>query len=228
MIRQRQIETSAADFIPQDRSIDGLRLAARTCRDCELHREATQTVFGEGPSDARAVFVGDQPGGEDDREGRPFAGPAGKLLDAVLQEVGIDRRQIYLTNVVKHFKSGRREREHRAAKATSREIHAWIPWLEAELEAIRPEVVICLGAMAAQSLLGPTFRVSRQHGQIRPTAWAPWTIATFHPAAILHCPDAIRADIQQAFVADMKLVAERMRTIEFTHHDPGDESSRGA
>jgi uracil-DNA glycosylase len=217
MIRQRQIETSAADFLPQDRSIEGLRLAARACRGCDLYGGATQTVFGDGPSDARAVFVGDQPDGDDDREGRPFAGPAGKLFDAVLQDVGIDRRQSYLTNVVKHFKSAQHGRERLVAKATTREIRACLPWLEAELEAIRPEIVVCLGAMAAQSLLGPTFRVSRQHGQIRPTAWAPWTIATYHPAAILHCPDAIRADIQQAFVADMKLIAERLRIIEGAH-----------
>ncbi|HEV3417823.1 MAG TPA: UdgX family uracil-DNA binding protein [Pirellulales bacterium] len=228
MIRQRPIETSAADLLPQDRSIEGLRLAARACRGCELYHEATQIVFGDGPTDARAVFVSDQPDGDDDRQGRPFAGPAGKLFDAVLQEVGIDRRQIYLTNVVKHFKSAQHGRERLVAKATTSEIRACFHWLEAELEAIHPEIVVCLGATAAQSLLGPTFRVSRQHGQIRPTAWAPWTIATYHPAAILHCPDAIRADIQQAFIADMRLVAERLRTVECTHHASHDEFSRGA
>ena len=157
------------------------------------------------------VFVADQPDSEDDEQGRPLIGPAGRLFDAVLGEVGIDRRQVYVTLAVKHFKWVQRGPERLAARATAGEVRACFPWLEAELDAIRPEIIVCLGAVAAKALLGPEFRVSREHGQVLSTNWATCTLATFHPAAILRCPDAIRADVQQAFVADLKRVAERLK-----------------
>jgi uracil-DNA glycosylase family protein len=211
MLRQWGTEDSAAEYLPAGRDIASLRGAARSCRGCELYRGATQTVFGDGPANATLVFVTDQPDRADDEQGRPLVGPAGKLFDAVLGEVGIDRRQVYVTQAVKHFKWVLRGHERLAARASAREVQACFPWLEAELDAIRPEIIVCLGAVAAKALLGPAFRVSRQHGQVFSTPWAPWVLATYHPAAILHCPDAIRADVQQAFVADLTCVAERLK-----------------
>jgi uracil-DNA glycosylase family protein len=211
MIRQRRTENSAAEFLPTGRGIANLRCAAISCRGCELYRGARQSVFGEGPSDAHLVFVADQPESDDDQVGRPLAGPAGRLFEAVLGEVGIDRRQVYVTLAVKHLKWVQRGPERLAARATAGEVRACFPWLEAELDAIRPEIIVCLGAVAAKALLGPEFRVSREHGRIFSTKFAPCTLATFHPAAILRCPDAIRADVQQEFVADLTRVAERLK-----------------
>ena len=211
MIRQIRSNISAADFIPPEQGLGSLRQAAGTCRGCNLFQRARQTVFGEGPDHARLVFVGEQPEAEDDEAGRPFTGPAGKLLRQAIDEVGIDVSQIYLTNVVKHFKPAPDD-SRQSLKPAAREVKACLPWLEAELEAIRPEMVVCLGAVASQVLIGRAFRVSKQHGSVVFTEWAPWTIATYHPAAILRCPDAIRADIQQAFLEDLRLVAQRLET----------------
>jgi uracil-DNA glycosylase len=210
MIRQRA-ENSATDFLPAQSDLASLRRAANVCRGCELYRGAKRTVFGEGPADARLVFVADQPDLDDGEQGRPLCGPPGRLFNAVLAEVGIDRRQIYVTQVVKHLQWVRRGSERLSARASAGEIRACFPWLEAELAAIRPEIIVCLGAVAAKALLGSAFRVSREHGQFVSTDWAPVTLATFHPAAILRCPDAIRADVQQAFVADLTRVARRLR-----------------
>jgi DNA polymerase len=209
MIRPIQSSMSAADFLPPERNLESLRRAGAACRGCKLYLCAHQTVFGEGPEDARVVFAGEQPEAEDNEAGRPFTGPAGKLLRQAMSEVGIDLERVYLTNVVKHFKRGLDD-PGATLKPASREIKACLPWLEAELEAIRPEMVVCLGAVASQALIGPSFRVSKQHGAAVFTEWAPWTMATYHPAAILRCPDAIRADIQQAFLEDLRLVAERL------------------
>jgi DNA polymerase len=207
-------ESSAAEFLPADRGLPSLRRAAQSCRGCELYHGATQTIFGEGPADARLVFVADQPDADDDQLGRPFSGPAGKLFDAVLGEVGINRRDVYITHVVKHWKWVVRSGERLTARASAGEVRACLGWLEAELMAIRPETIVCLGAVAAKALLGPTFRVSREHGQFFSTDWAPCTLATYHPAAILRCPDAIRADVQQALVADLTRVAIRLRSMD--------------
>jgi DNA polymerase len=209
MIQQEHLTISAAEFLPPQHDIVSLRPAAASCRGCNLYRGAAQTVFGEGPVDARLVFVGEQPEREDDEQGRPFVGPAGKLFRVALAEVGIDATQVYLTNIVKHFKPAPDDPSRIGVKPAAREIRACLPWLVAELEAIRPEMVVCLGAVASQALLGPKFRVSKQHGEVFSTAWAAWTIATYHPAAILRSPDAIRADVQQAFLADLRLAAER-------------------
>jgi DNA polymerase len=210
MIRQIQSNNSAVDFPPPERNLETLRRAAAGCRGCNLFQDARQTVFGEGPANARVVFVGEQPEAEDDEAGRPFTGAAGKLLRQAIAEVGIDTGDIYLTNVVKHFKLA--PDDHRATlKPAAREIKACFAWLEAELETIRPEMLVCLGAVASQALIGPAFRVSKQHGAVVFTEWAPWTIATYHPAASLRCPDAIRADIQQAFLEDLRRVADRLR-----------------
>ncbi len=211
MIRsRRRPEVTAANYLPPNHDIASLRRAACACRGCNLHRQAAQTVFGEGPVDAPLVFVAEQPGLEEDQSGRAFVGPAAKLFAAALEDAGIDRRQVYVTYTVKHFKSAFHDRQIVSVKPSSSEIRACFPWLAAELAAIRPEILVCLGAVAAQALLGPRFRVSKLHGRIYTTQWAPATLATYHPAAILRAPDAIRADVQQAFYADMRVVVERL------------------
>jgi DNA polymerase len=204
---QRAIpNVSAADFLPEKRSISSLRKAAQECRGCTLYQHATQTVFGAGAARARILLIGEQPGDQEDLQGRPFVGPAGKLLSEALEAAGIDRDEAYLTNAVKHFKWTPRGKRRLHAKPTSREIAACRPWLEAEIEAIGPQVIVCLGATAAQSLLGPSFRITRQRGQILASDWAPSLIATYHPSAILRAPDpATREELRSLFADDLKL-----------------------
>jgi DNA polymerase len=199
---------SAADFLPDSRDLDELEEAARHCRGCELYRRATQTVFGEGPPTARVIFVGEQPGDEEDRQGRPFVGPAGKMLNVVLDEVGIDRDDVYVTNAVKHFKWVGRGTRRLHAKPSAREMTACRPWLEAEIKAVEPLCVVCLGATAAQSLLGPSFRITKQRGVFLPSPWTSRLLATYHPSAILRAPDhAARIKMRKDFVADVRKVS---------------------
>jgi DNA polymerase len=209
MIRGGDETLSAAPLIPLRPTIDRLRAAAKSCRACPLWKTGTQTVFGEGSPDAKVVFVGEQPGNDEDLAGRPFVGPAGKLLDKVLEEVGIDRDEVYVTNVVKHFKwepVGKR-RIHK--KPNSREIAACRPWLDAELDVIEPTVLVCLGATASQSLLGKDFRVSQQRGQLIESTLAPFVMATVHPSSILRAPDdEKRREARDQFTADMRKVAD--------------------
>jgi DNA polymerase len=206
---------SAEPFLPADRSLRGLRLAAEGCEGCDLYVCGTQTVFGEGAPDARVVFVGEQPGDQEDVAGRPFVGPAGRLLDEALDAVGIDRDSVYVTNAVKHFKWTPKGKRRIHAKPDLLEVAACRPWLVAELDVIRPQLVVCLGATAAQSLLGKDFRVTRQRGEFRPwpaagTASAYGEItATVHPSSILRAGDR-RAGEMELFVADLRLVAERV------------------
>ena len=180
---------SAAEFLPPQHDLKSLSKAAKTCEGCPLYRDATQTVFGKGPADARVVMVGEVPGDREDLAGEPFVGPAGRLLDEALADAGIDRDAVYLTNAVKHFKfkvvSGRRLHQ----KPGVREMKACKPWLEAEFEAIEPEMIVCLGATAAQSVIAPDFRITRQRGEIFRTDYAPVTLATYHLSAILRAPD---------------------------------------
>jgi DNA polymerase len=197
--------------LPQAGSIDELRELAVGCRACELWRNATQTVFGEGPAQARVLVVGEQPGNSEDLEGVPFVGPAGRLLDRALVDAGIDRNHVYVTNVVKHFKwrrapSGKR-RIH--AKPDSGEISACRPWLEAEVARIRPELIVALGATAAQALLGRSFRVTRQHGEVLDSDLGP-TLATIHPSAILRAPDDARDAAYDGMVADLRAAAAHL------------------
>jgi DNA polymerase len=165
-------------------------------------------VFGEGGDDVRIMFVGEQPGNEEDKEGRPFVGPAGRFLDQVLEEVGIDRRRVYVTNVVKHFKYEERGKRHIHAKPNTTEINACLPWLRAEIEALRPRVIVLLGATAAQALLGKSFRVTQHRGELIPSQWAPQVMATVHPSSVLRAPKQYdRAALRSEFVEDMKKVA---------------------
>src|SRR5262245_44774456 len=173
------------DLFAQTRSLAELKEEARSCTACPLFENATQTVFGEGPKSARVVLVGEQPGDAEDREGRPFVGPAGQLLDWALEKAGVDRRRAYITNVVKHFKWVPRVKRRIHSKPNSSEIRAFLPWLEQELALIKPEVVVCLGATAAQALLGRSFRVTQERGQFVRSPLAPHVMATVHPSSLL-------------------------------------------
>ncbi len=188
-----------------------LQRSARDCRACDLWKNATQTVFGEGPQTATFMFVGEQPGDREDIAGRPFVGPAGKLLDEALIEAGIARDEVYVTNVVKHFKWEPAERGKRRIhkKPRAAEIEACRPWLDAELRVVKPRVLICLGATAAQAILGRSFSVTRQRGQLIPSALAPNVIATVHPSSILRAPDEdARHSQMKEFVRDLTKVAK--------------------
>lgn len=188
-----------------------LRRAAAGCRACPLWQRATQTVFGEGARAARVVLVGEQPGDREDREGRPFVGPAGALLDRALAEAGIDRRQVYVTNAVKHFKWQARGKRRIHARPSASELRACRPWLEAELLALAPEVVVCLGATAAQALLGSGFKVTRERGRFVASPLGPVVLPTVHPASLLRAPDPeTRARELARFVADLARVAARL------------------
>ena len=199
---------------PTLKTTAALREAARDCKACDLWKTGTQTVFGEGPSKAQIMFVGEQPGDQEDRAGHPFVGPAGKLLDRALEQVGLQRSQVYLTNVVKHFKwvAATRGKKRIHKKPRYSEIHACRPWLDAELRLVKPQVLVCLGSTAAQSLLGRNFSVMRQRGQLIDSPLAPFVIATVHPSSILRAPDDDARHAQrQAFIKDLKIVADLAR-----------------
>jgi uracil-DNA glycosylase len=201
-------DESAAPLVPPRPTLPKLRQAAARCRACDLWERGTQTVFGEGSPRARVMFVGEQPGDREDLEGRPFVGPAGRILDSSLEKAGIDRSQVYVTNVVKHFKWEPRGKRRIHQKPNSVEISACRPWLEAELAIVRPDVLVCLGATAAQALLGRSFKVSRQRGQFVVSPLAPRVLATVHPSSLLRAPDAeTRRRETDRFVQDLKKVA---------------------
>jgi uracil-DNA glycosylase len=191
-------------------SLASSRRAARDCRACDLWKNATQTVFGEGAPKASIMFVGEQPGDQEDLAGHPFVGPAGKLLDEALLEAGIDRDEVYVTNVVKHFKWSAAERGKRRIhkKPRSSEIQACRPWLDAEINLVKPQVLVCLGATAAQALLGRDFSVSRRRGEVIQSPLAPKVVATVHPSSILRAPDHAARQLQkEQFVRDLTKIA---------------------
>ena len=203
---------SAPISIPPRPTLAKLQRAAAGCRACHLHRDATQTVFGDGPRAARMMLVGEQPGDREDTEGEPFVGPAGRLLDKALEEAKIKRRDTYVTNVVKHFKwtPGRGKRRLHQ-KPNAEEIRACRPWLDAELAVVRPEIVVCLGATAAKALLGPQFRVTRQRGELLEPDFAPLATATVHPSSILRIDDEDeRNQALSALAADLRAAAARI------------------
>jgi uracil-DNA glycosylase len=204
---------SAADFVPADPTLPKLRAAAMTCRGCHLWTLGTQTVFGEGPKRARVMIVGEQPGDQEDRAGHPFVGPSGKLLDRALDEAGIDRGEVYVTNAVKHFKWERGEKSARRIhkKPNDAEIRACHPWLDEEIRLVKPEVVVCLGATAAQAIMGKTFRVTKERGRAVKAPNGGTVIATVHPSSVLRAPDAdARAQAEKDFLSDMKKVARHL------------------
>jgi uracil-DNA glycosylase len=210
---------SAALFIPDDRTLPILREAIQHCHGCDLYRNATQAVFGELETGAEAkrpkvavMMIGEQPGNQEDLEGRPFVGPAGKLLDRCLEEAEIDRRKVYVTNTVKHFKWEPRGKLRIHKKPSMKEIHACRPWLEAELEAVRPELIVCLGAVAAQSLLGSEFKVTKSHGEVQHVKGLPPIVATLHPSAILRArTEEDRERDTRIFIQDLGQVSALLR-----------------
>jgi uracil-DNA glycosylase len=205
--RTGETEGTAAAYLPERLSLSALRDAAAGCKACDLWKTGTQTVFGEGAKKSEVMLVGEQPGDYEDREGRPFVGPAGKLLDRALEQAGIDRRLAYVTNVVKHFKWQARGKRRIHQKPNWAEMTACRPWLEAELNVVKPRVLVCLGATAAQALLGRDFRVSRQRGELVDSPLAPHVLATVHPSAILRADEPDRDAEFEAFVNDLQKVA---------------------
>ena len=205
---------SAAPFVPATHNLKVLRAAAPACRGCDLYQYATQVVFGEGPPDSKVVMVGEQPGDEEDQKGHPFVGPSGRLLSKAMLEAGLDREKIYVTNAVKHFKFVARGKRRIHAKPNSIEIAACRPWLEAELDSIEPELVVCLGATAAQSLMGSAFRIIANRGKFFPYSGAKELVATVHPSAILRVPERYEEEYD-LFVRDLRKIAARARELEF-------------
>lgn len=200
--------SSAAPLIPLHATLETLRETAAHCRACPLWQTGTQTVFGEGSRTAVALFVGEQPGEQEDRAGKPFVGPAGQLFDRALHAAGIDRTQLYVTNVVKHFKWVAKGPRRIHQSPNKGEVTACRPWLTAEIAAIQPQGIVCLGAVAARALLGETFRVTRQRGEFLPSPLASWIVATIHPSAILRMPDEqTREAALHHFIDDLKKVA---------------------
>ena len=210
MPRQLSLNETAAPLVPERPSLPKLREAAAGCTACDLHKTGTQTVFGEGDASSGVVFVGEQPGDQEDLQGRPFVGPAGKLFDKALDDAGIDRAQVYVTNAVKHFKWIARGKRRIHQKPNWSEIAACRPWLDAELETVKPRVLVCLGAPAAQALLGRDFRVSRQRGVPVESDLAEHVLATVHPSSILRGDPESREQEYKAFVDDLKAVARQI------------------
>lgn len=198
----------AGEFLPEVRTLPALEAASKTCRGCDLYLAATQSVFGEGPVSARVVFVGEQPGDNEDRQGRPFVGPAGEVFDRALAAAGLDRQAAYVTNAVKHFSHEPRGKVRLHKRPSVGQMRACAPWLRAELDVIRPDVVVLLGATAAQSVFGTSFRITSQRGKPLVSDLAPLVLATLHPSAVLRAPDTeTRERYLAELVADLKLVA---------------------
>jgi len=198
----------AAPFVPAGASLRELIAAAARCTGCDLYRHATQTVFGRGAASARIVFIGEQPGDQEDRHGAPFVGPAGEVFDKALAEAGLEREKLYVTNAVKHFKFEQRGKRRIHQTPRANELQACRPWLEAELTLIKPEILVCLGATAARAIFGDTFRITKDRGHFAPTRWAPKTIATYHPSAVLRGEDDTqKAELYAMLLEDLRKVA---------------------
>jgi uracil-DNA glycosylase len=190
-------------------TLEEMRERAAHCKACDLYKDATQTVFGEGAERPRILFIGEQPGDQEDLQGHPFVGPAGRLLDSALEEAGIDRQKTYVTNVVKHFSWEPRGKRRIHKKPNGAEIAACRPWLDSEIALLKPEVIVCLGATAAQTLLGRDFRVTQQRGELLDSPLAPHVMATVHPSSILRAPDDETRTLEmQRFIADLKKLAK--------------------
>src|SRR4051794_22613081 len=203
--------TSAADFLPPRLNLSSLRAAAAHCRGCDLYKNATQTVFGEGPRHAHIILLGEVPGDEEDLQGKPFVGPAGRLLDESLEQANIPRDDVYVTNAVKHFRWEPRGKRRLHKKPSARQIEACRPWLQAEILVVKPDVIVCMGATAAQTMLGRDFRITKDRGKFFPSDDARWLTSTYHPSAILRAPDKADRDRMRAeFVEDLHRAAERV------------------
>jgi DNA polymerase len=206
------LKTSAEEFLPPRMTLKALREAVQRCRGCDLYKNATQAVFGEGPRRASMMLLGEMPGDEEDKHGHPFVGPAGRLLDEAIDEAGISRDKVFVTNVVKHFRWEPRGKRRLHKKPSWRQIEACKPWLHAEILVCEPAIIVCLGATAAQAILGRDFRITRDRGKFFQSKDAAWITATYHPSAILRAPDRddrhrMRADL----VDDLHHAAQRLK-----------------
>lgn len=212
------IRTSgAAAYLPAHKTLAGLREAVNRCRGCDLYKPTTQAVFGAGRVKSQLLFIGEQPGNEEDLQGRPFAGPAGRILDRAFEDAGIVRTNVYVTNAVKHFKFEERGKRRIHKKPAASEVQACKPWLDAEIASVRPKLLVCLGATAAQSRLGRDFRLTRERGKVIVRPGSPPVLATIHPSAILRIPEAAgRREEYSRFVADLKLAAAFAGSAEST------------
>jgi len=207
----------AALWVPPNPTLPKLIAASKRCEGCDLYKHATQTVFGAGPAHAPVIMIGEQPGDVEDREGAPFVGPAGRLLDKALVEAAIDRTQVYVTNAVKHFKFVERGKRRIHAKPNGAEMTACRPWLESEIDVVKPELIVCLGATAAQTLLGRDFRITQQRGIFLPYDRAKWIMATVHPSSLLRAPDPERRHQEyQLFLRDLSAIPEKVSAIRLT------------
>jgi uracil-DNA glycosylase family protein len=211
-VKRQKSTTSAADFVPPRPTIAKMRAASQRCRGCDLYKCATQAVFSEGSSRAQLLVIGEQPGDAEDRAGRPFVGPSGKLFDRALEAAGIDRDEVYVTNAVKHFKWARDAKStRRIHKTPSRsEVRACFPWLANEIALVQPRIIVCLGAVAAKALLGPTFSVTKKRGVVVKSEWADAVITTVHPSAVLRAPRDERVRAERMFIADLRKVAREL------------------
>ena len=205
-------QSSAAEFLPKRHTLESLRAAARSCKGCDLYKNATQTVFGEGPKDASVMLVGEQPGEMEDRQGHPFVGPAGRLLDKALAEARIPRDEVYITNAVKHFKWIQRGKRRLHQKPSIRQVVACKSWLEAEIEVVHPKVIVCLGATAALSMVGRTVRITQERGKFFDTDSGAAVLITIHPSSIYRLREKDEQENEyRRFVTEMKLVARKLR-----------------
>jgi uracil-DNA glycosylase len=205
-------KTSAEEYLPARMNLKALREAAEHCRGCELYKHATQTVFGEGRRNASLILLGEIPGDEEDKQGHPFVGPAGRLLDEAIDEAGISREDVYVTNAVKHFRWEPRGKRRLHKKPAARHIEACRPWLQAEILVIEPKGIVCLGATAAQTMLGRNFRITRDRGKFFKSDSAAWLVATYHPSAILRAPDREdRHRIRAELVDDLHHASQRLK-----------------
>jgi uracil-DNA glycosylase family protein len=212
MLMRTTSTNKAVDLPKLGADLETLRAAARHCRACPLWQRGTQTVFGEGPERAQVMLVGEQPGDQEDLQGRPFVGPAGQLLNLALAEAGVDRQQVYVSNAVKHFKWVPRGKRRLHKKPSDREVAACFQWLEREIAALRPQLIVCLGATAASALLGKSFRVSLQRGQMFSSPHAEHIYATLHPSALLRVPKGVAREVAyQQFVADLRLIHQVLK-----------------
>jgi uracil-DNA glycosylase family protein len=208
-----ELQKSAADFLPRKRTLKTLRDAARSCKGCDLYKNATQTVFGEGPAGANVMFVGEQPGDQEDRQGRPFVGPAGRLLNKALAEADIPRDRVYVTNAVKHFKWIWRGKRRLHQKPSIRQVMACRPWLEAELEVVRPKIVVCLGATAAQSVLARPVLITKARGKFIESDSGRVTFITIHPSAIYRRREKDEQEEYRRFASEMKQLRHKLQSM---------------
>jgi len=205
---------TAAPWIPKRLTLPVLTKAVQQCEGCDLYLHATQAVFGEGPAEAAVIMIGEQPGDAEDRTGKPFVGPAGKLLDRALQDAHVDRTQVYVTNAVKHFKFEQRGKRRIHGKPNAAQVTACRPWLEAEIAVVKPQLIVCLGATAAQSMIGRSFRLTQSRGEFFPHALAPLVMATVHPSALLRMPDQDRRHAEyDLFVRDLARIPKRVAAV---------------